>query len=320
MKDSEFNKFLADIPALSKDQHQRLTQALQQWTDTRPVTELLNERVNDRPRCPHCDSGKVQRWGRSGGLRRYRCKPCGKTFNPLTGTPLARLRKREQWPAFSETLVEGTTVQQAAEHCGVDPSTSFRWRHRFLDALQRSESVALTGIVEVAEARFPRAEKGAKGLQRPARRRGGHQHRGFTHPEDRVLLLLDRAGNAAELALSCQVDDEPEGGLIERLAGNVVLCGSDSPDLRQALKKLGLEQALISLNAQGELVGNAPPGLDGALSREHIDAYVLELRAWIQRFRGVNSRYLVNYMLWYRLLSGENTDNNTGNLITRLFR
>ena len=41
--------------------------------------------------CPHCSSAEVRRWGRASGKPRYRCATCGKTFNPLTGTPLAGL-------------------------------------------------------------------------------------------------------------------------------------------------------------------------------------------------------------------------------------
>ena len=233
MDDSEFKQFLADIPALTMDQHQRLEQALQQWTESRPVTALANDRLDDAPVCPHCESTGLQRWGRSGGLQRYRCKQCRKTFNPLTGTPLARLRKREQWPAFSETLAGGDTVREAAASCGVDPSTSFRWRHRFLDALQGDEPVTLTGIVEVVETRFTHADKGARELERPVRRRGGHQHRGFSHPEERVLLLLDRSGTGTELLLPYVADGSLILPLTELLADDAVLCCSDDATLRR---------------------------------------------------------------------------------------
>lgn len=320
MDDSEFDRFLADIPALTRDQYQRLAQALQRWTETRPVTELANARVDDRPLCPHCDSIDVQRWGRSGGLQRYRCKPCGRTFNPLTGTPLARLRKREQWPAFSETLADGATVQQAAEHCGVDPSTSFRWRHRFLETLLGSESAPLTGIVEVAETRFTHADKGARGLQRPARRRGGHQHRGFTHPEERVLLLLDRVGNSAELVLPSTPDDEPMGGRVDALADDAVLCGSDDASLRRALIELGVEQPLIPPGGGAGRKRSAGNPLDAAFNRDHVEVYVTEFRAWIQRFHGVNSRYLVHYLLWRRLLLRGHSELTAGELLALLFR
>ena len=54
----------------------------------------------------------------STSLKRYCCKGCGRTFNALTGTALARLRKKELWAAFAEGLSDGDTVKGAASVAG----------------------------------------------------------------------------------------------------------------------------------------------------------------------------------------------------------
>ncbi len=66
------------------------------------------------------------------GSQRYRCVGCGRTFNALTGTPLARLRKKECWASFANSLQQSHSVREAARQAGVAKNTSFRWRHRFL--------------------------------------------------------------------------------------------------------------------------------------------------------------------------------------------
>lgn len=48
--------------------------------------------------CPHCDAKDVRPWGHAHGLPRYRCTDCRRTFNALSGTPLARLRHKGRWP------------------------------------------------------------------------------------------------------------------------------------------------------------------------------------------------------------------------------
>src|SRR3954463_7309302 len=83
--------------------------------------------------------------GRANGLRRYRCKACAKSFKALTGTPLARLRLKERWLEFTQSLSVGDTVQ-----CQVALTTAFRWRHRFLKAL-KTTTTPLRGIVEADE-------------------------------------------------------------------------------------------------------------------------------------------------------------------------
>jgi hypothetical protein len=42
--------------------------------------------------CPDCGGNRCHRSGHANGLQRYRCAACRRSFNALTGTPLARLR------------------------------------------------------------------------------------------------------------------------------------------------------------------------------------------------------------------------------------
>src|SRR5208337_3880614 len=64
----------------------------------------------ERAGCPHCASQRLQRWGRASDLPRYRCRDCRRTFNGLTGTPLAHLRKKDRWGAQAEALITGESV------------------------------------------------------------------------------------------------------------------------------------------------------------------------------------------------------------------
>jgi transposase-like protein len=98
------------------------------------VTTAIEESPRNPRQCPPCQCETSVSRGQANGLRRFCCTACGKTVNALTGTPLARLRKKELWLNFGEALSEGGTVKKRAERCGVAPSTAFRWRHRVLRA------------------------------------------------------------------------------------------------------------------------------------------------------------------------------------------
>ncbi len=108
------------------------------------------ERVAARG-CPHCAGREVVGWGRSHGLLRFRCKSCGRTFNALTKTPMARLRKKEKWLDHARAMIEGMSLAKTAKLCGVHPTTAFRWRHRFLRAPASDKPRGLRGIVEADE-------------------------------------------------------------------------------------------------------------------------------------------------------------------------
>jgi transposase-like protein len=81
-------------------------------------------------RCPHCADTHIHRWGKPGGSQRYRCRSCGRTFNSLTGTSCARLRRAELWIDYRAAIVEQLSIRQAANRCGINPSTAVRWRRR----------------------------------------------------------------------------------------------------------------------------------------------------------------------------------------------
>ena len=87
--------------------------------------------------CPHCAGREIVGWARSHGLLRFRCKSCGRTFNGLTKTAMAHLRKKEKWSVHARAMIEGKSLAKTAQLCGVHPTTAFR----SLERLQRRPSL-----------------------------------------------------------------------------------------------------------------------------------------------------------------------------------
>ena len=128
MRKQAFSTYLKRLSLLTDRQREFLGQALEDQRDGDRARQL--GRVGERPEvCPHCQAGREQLrpWGRSAGLARYRCCTCGRTCNSLTGTPLAHLRKREQWLPYGQALIDGISVRAAAGRCQIDKNTAFLW-------------------------------------------------------------------------------------------------------------------------------------------------------------------------------------------------
>src|SRR5271166_1080472 len=161
-----------------------------------------HERVESRG-CPHCAGREVVAWGRSHGLSRFRCKGCGRTFNALTKTPMAHLRKRERWLDHARAMIEGKSLAKTAGLCGVHPTTAFRWRHRFLGSPAADKPRTLTGIVEADETFILESFKGRwSALTRKARKRGGSaRHPGLHQDNIPVLVARDRKGATFDAVL-----------------------------------------------------------------------------------------------------------------------
>jgi transposase-like protein len=157
----------------------------------------------ERQGCPHCAGAEIVGWGRSDGLLRFRCKSCGRTFNALTKTPMAHLRKKEKWLDHARAMIEGKSLAKTAELCGVHPTTAFRWRHRFLRAPADDKPRTLSGIVEADETFILESFKGPwSDLPRQARKRGGKaRHPGSYQDNIPVLVARDRKGATFDAVL-----------------------------------------------------------------------------------------------------------------------
>ena len=81
---------LGRLGDLTPRQRRTVVGTLTETTALDEVVSTINARVAEAPRCPHCQGEAIQKWGQSQSIQRFRCKVCRKTFNALTGTPLAR--------------------------------------------------------------------------------------------------------------------------------------------------------------------------------------------------------------------------------------
>jgi|KBSMisStandDraft_5_1062788.scaffolds.fasta_scaffold296216_1 transposase-like protein len=260
------------------------------------VAELGQWRV-DRKGCPHCGSLEAGRWGQADGMPRYRCKACRRTFNALTGTPLARLRMKDKWATQAEALIDGVTTAEAAKRCGVDYKTAFRWRHRFLQSLAADKPSALSGIVESDETFILESFKGRRSeLPRKARKRGGKStKRGLSAEQIPVIVARDRHGattdavlpklNRASIAAAL-------GGIVT--PANEFCCDGGSAIVAFA-RKAGIPTHVLP--APGKPNPRAPD-----FHINNVNAYHGRLKEWMRRFHGVATKNLANYLGWRRTL------------------
>ena len=96
MKAQNFQALVDQLGDLSQVQREALVEALTATGSGEEIVALIETRFAVAPACGHCGASDFKPWGSASGLKRYMCKVCGRTFNALTGTPLAGLRLREK--------------------------------------------------------------------------------------------------------------------------------------------------------------------------------------------------------------------------------
>lgn len=291
-----FQVLVGQLGELSAVQRDALITALKHRLPINEAVGLIDTRFSADPCCGHCSSKNIRGWSSQSGLKRYRCKDCHRTFNALTGTPLAQLHRRDAWFAYAQALADGVSLRKAAKRCGIALDTSFRWRHRFLAAAKDVKAKAVKGIVEADETFIRKSAKGSKRLVgRAPRKRGEKAKAGLSADEYApVLIVRDRHGNTTD-----QVLPDLEGPTFTRVLGPVVandalLVSDGRAAYGQFADRAGLLH--ISINAsKGERTY-------GSYHIQNVNAYISRLKDWLRRFKGVATHYLPSYLGWRRMI------------------
>jgi hypothetical protein len=172
-----------------------------------------------------------------------------------------------------------------------------RWRHRFLEATKHDRPACLSGIAEADETFLLESQKGARKLDRPARKRGGTASTpGISTEQVCILVARDRAGQTCDFVTG-------RGPVTKRqlhqhlrpiLASGTLLVTDANGAYRAFAKEANIEHAWVNVGA-GVRVAAHPRG---AVHVQNVNAYHSRFHAWLRPFHGVATRYLANYLGW----------------------
>ena len=165
MNAETFNGLMQQVSRLTLRQRALLRKRLDEVDGQAQGFAVIESQSVTEPRsCPHCQGTSLYLHGQVNGLQRYRCQACRRTFNALTGTALARLRKKDKWLGFSGALVASQPFRPAAATLGVHRNTALRDRTRGLVGHKtNADSWRLHALPETYHGQRPfdgRAKKG----------------------------------------------------------------------------------------------------------------------------------------------------------------
>lgn len=244
--------------------------------------------------CVRCSSQRVQRWGSFDGRQRYRCGDCLRTFSDLTASPLAYTKRLRCWPRFLQCWQRSESVRRTAGALAVHSTTAFRWRHRLCDAIRERERTQLHGCVEAVQLKFTYSEKGrGSGVRRDSLKRQRSQE-SRCRARVSVVILRDRLGNVVGgVAGGSRLQAADVIAICRGRTSNVVVLLSPHrrfEPLTSVARAFGVQHLRVH-------VSYAP---DPLIHLENARTHARGLTVWLDRFRGVATRYLPNYLAWYR--------------------
>ncbi len=279
----------------------------------RVLRAIRDSRFSAGIECPRCRNQRVHLWGRFSGRQRYRCRACRRTFSDLTATPAAYSKRIHLWPQYAACMVHAETLRRSAARVGIHLSTSFRWRHAVLRALKASDSKLLAGWLEIDEIWLPRSEKGKRNLQRVPLVRGARCR-------DRLLIRSRR--------VSVAIARDRRGRVLSEMIDATRICAADlrksvAPHITPGANLLTRWPALspygvLAAAVDGKLqsLRQHEPSATPLHHLSNIRDYIVRLLDWLERFRGVATRYLPHYLAWHRFVDRRSYPVSTAALIS----
>ncbi len=217
--------------------------------------------------------------------------------------PLSGLHRKDRWLSFGACLADGLTVRASAERCGLAVNTAFRWRHRF-PAAKDLKARKLTGIVEADETYVPESRKGARNLERKARRRGGKaSKRGLSDEQVPVLVAADRSGATVSAVLPAVNADPLREVIAPVVDEDIVLVTDGHRACPRCAAAIGAHHEALNLSRRERVRGafHIQIAADPAVNNRHS-----RLKDFLRRYRGVATRYPDNDLRWFQRLELEN--------------
>jgi transposase-like protein len=261
-------------------------------------TTIRETRFSEGLGCVHCGSVKVKRNGKYRGRQRYFCHDCSKSFNDLTNTPISGSRYLGKWSKYFRMMVEGYTLPKIAEELKIHISTCFYWRHKILFALRSLGFLGLKGIVESDETFFKESFKGRKVEDREPKERGGRDpKRGISGLKIAVVVAQDRNGQVVvQKAGRGRVRAEEIDTVIgEYIDPSALLCTDTATNYKKFALVKGLKHETINVSKEGYVK-------KGIYHVQHVNNFHKRLGEWMDRFNGVATKYLDNYLYWFKFL------------------
>jgi transposase-like protein len=274
--------------------------------------DVLVEHQNNASTCPHCQSEEIKRNGKISGRQRYRCKECQKSFMSTYNTPFYRLRTPEKWLSYLRCMINSFTVRHSAEESNVTKNTAFLWRHRFLKLLNIQLDTHLSGIVEMDETLFRYSEKGNKNLKRPSHKRGGDKAGKGRAKGDWVPVLVarDRQKQIFDKKLESSTGESLYQLLDTHIDRDSVICSDGFRAYGVLARKLKVAHKSINL-AKGIRV------TEKVFHIQNVNSYHGRLHTWMAHFHGVATKYLDNYLSWFRFFESSDNPNENSLLLSQ---
>lgn len=257
--------------------------------------------------CPHCRKSHYILNGKRKDIQNYLCKECGKYFNEFSGTSIAFIKKKDKIKTYIFLMLSGSNLEKCAKGSGICIQTSFDWRHKIIAALKNHAIQKYSGITEMISAliKFSRKGQGAKAkkiglrgkITDPASNKKEETLQLEGYKPLSLIAISDRNRNfEIKVVQQGELSLESVFEHVGKKLNNVKkLCLVENNILKQFAGKKKISYFVREADKKVK-------GCNKYYHTDNIQIRFQKLSGFLERFKGVSSSYLQNYLYWYMMM------------------
>lgn len=261
-------------------------------------------------KCPHCGSEKVMKNGRmKNKTPRFFCSNCHKGYSLYTGTYLQNIKKKNKlFEYIPLRMSDKGTLRECSKTLKISLDTSFEWNKKVFGSIQAKENEQMDGIIELIVVQDEISRKGEKPegfyIFKPpnpnTNPKKKHKKTPKLHkPEDKselvqMSVLFSRKGDFEMnvIHLGKLEKSELKEKLYPKIKKAKKILIEDAPVVKLFLQERKLSYYICKTKSKVKIRNK---NFDIQTAQILYQQFV----SWLDRFIGVATKYLQNYMKWF---------------------
>ena len=301
------------------------------------IQKCYNRGFENGIKCPKCGNTDLNKNGITNGRQRYICKKCRTTFDERSFSIFSNTKlSLDKWLKYCKLMIEGGTIRYCAREVEVSVPTSFFMRHKILDIMNVSlKNETLSGIVSSDACYMNESFKGAHiegdDLDDDSLGYDFLQNNSNKYLSEKYFASFDRdklpgtsfffdtclnsvknhEKNIKKNQICVNTAIDKNGHIHTRVVDNELGVTNNKIKTQDIVsffnKRLG-EKVLLCVYTMwlyqgiGIKIRQSPRMRTKIYTVNHVYKYHLELRRWLSNFNGVATKYLNNYLAWFKFL------------------
>lgn len=268
--------------------------------------------------CRNCGHNDFVKNGHYNGRQRYQCKSCKSTQFSDANTALYNLKLKDKWVDFVAIMLEHKQIcdcNSISRELEIDIKTAHQWRHKMLSCLHEFHSLETESEEELDEVYFPFCVKGRIGKEK------FDIYIAPDHPDNveselrKKEIKMEEENHQVICMCRHNRNKDFEFNPVKIQKKGIV----SENDIARVLKDVDFKDKTVITDSEPSLIAYFKKQQDvthltfkssdikqGVLKQKsvhnnNINNTVMLLRDWLKKFKGVSTKYLANYLKWFRL-------------------